>query len=204
MTSLITKIIFYVSAIVICAFIALVFAVSINTAAGWIIFGIGIIWFLLPSMTENLTTSLPLFNNLKTISGRASNIVHSIENFGADGSVNTYQVISFDIDGFQATSLRQPGPIFVYENSHVVVSGLLKHGILHGLAYKNHDRNITGRQPAFLYLVFGTLIAIAGLSLLTMDGLKSTAYIVLLVSAWFYYQWATVKNAANNVKKWMN
>ena len=204
MTSLISTLLFRLAAIIICAFFSLTFAMIINPLAGWILFGVGMIWFFLPPLTEKLPYSLPILNNLKTISGAATNIVHSIDISGTDNGITTTQMISFDIDGFQAAALKLPGPIYVYDGNHVVVSGLLKHGVLHGLAYKNLDRQITGKQPTFLYLVFAVLIAMGGLSILSSPDTKTFAYVLLLTSTWFFYQFGTVRDAYNNVKKWVD
>ena len=187
-------------AVIISALFAFVFGSATTPVTGWIIFGVSLAWFFSSTLTEKLPYSVPILNNVKTFTGRALNVRHSTQTFGGGDHVNTYQIMSFDVDTIAAVSLKLPESIHIRNGERVIVSGLLRRGVLNALAYRNLDRGIYGKHPVFAYAIFAGLSFIVSLVMFGQPEGKLMALIFLFFGCYFLQCCTAIQDAARNVK----
>lgn len=174
------------------------FFVGTETHSQWIgfsVYAFFLLWYLSKSIFDIIPFSLPILNNLKTISGKASDIRHSTLTTGSENNISTYQVAAFDLNG-TPVQLKMGESIFISEGEKVVVSGLLRRGVLSGLAYHNQSRHLTARAPTAIYLLFSILAIFFGLSFLNDPDVVTGGKGLIFIGIWFLHTVTTIFNAA--------
>jgi len=135
----------------------------VNSAQmGYLVFLLLMLWFYSSVEIMELPQSYPILFNLKTYRGIASRVRYSVDTCGTDSAITTYQIASFTLSGIPVEiSMRKS--VFVEEGDNIVVSGMYRHGILYGQAYKNITRNIVASTPIIGTLILAIVFLMAGL-----------------------------------------
>ena len=134
----------------------------VNSAQmGYLVFLLLMLWFYSSVEIKELPQSYPILFNLKTYRGIASKVRYSVDTSGTDSAITTYQVATFTLSGIPV-EIRMRKSVFVEEGDNLVVSGMYRHGVLYGQAYKNITRNIVASTPIIGTLIVATIFLLAG------------------------------------------